>query len=244
MKTIYVDRYKDQYSKNKINRMYNIYLNILKKLPFKIKWIYPSQQLDFLQHKNNSVISSWGKLNDDPYLKEYNNKKIKLGLDIKQNGTYWPLWGYYTSKGKIKIKEGKHRIASIILTNYIGKWDIKRKFLCIIVNEPTLFNENIKNNFNNKLKSPIKIQIPFPNNNSFLENQFFNLYNNIKRHYFLKPTINTIQITTKWQLIRITQIWSIFLRDLFYKYKEKYGEIIKPSPIINNQKEWNDFIKK
>jgi hypothetical protein len=238
---IKINRYNQIFTKKQIGEMYSVYLENLKKTPFKKIWINPLKKFKLNKGNEYFALYQWGDNYGDPYLKEYNNKKIKLALDIKQNGSYWPFGGWYKNNN-IYIKEGKHRFMSILLADHYNKWNLNRKFLCVIVENKDVF-EKTKNDLI-KLQKPITMKIPYIKKMYFLQQKFPSLYNKFYKNKNLKERINKIKVTTKWMAMRSTQIWTIFLRDLFYKYKEKYDEIIKPSSIINNPKEWNNFIKK
>jgi hypothetical protein len=244
IKKIFLNRYNQLFNKEQIYEMYNIYLENLQKTPFKKIWIDPLEIAILDKNKDFTSYYNWKLYFNDPYLKEYNNKKIKLALDIKQNGTYWPFAGWYINNGKIQIKEGQHRFMSILLANHYNKWNLNRKFLCVIVKDKDVFEKDISGIQLTKLDKPITMKIPYTKDMNFFKRKLPSFYNKFYKNKNLKKGINKIKITTKWGSMRSTQIWTIFLRDLFYKYKEEYNEIIKPSPIINNQKKWNNFIKK
>ena len=51
---------------------------------------------------------------DNPYLKHYQNDKIKLAEDILKNGTYFPIFAK-KEKDYVRIYQGNHRIYSLML---------------------------------------------------------------------------------------------------------------------------------
>jgi hypothetical protein len=236
-----MSNYDQVYTKNDLYTMYNIYLNNLKKSPLKKEWVNPLEKFKFIKNSEDKYILNWED-EKNPYLDEYNSEKIKLALDIKQNGIYWHFGGEYQGD-KILLNEGKHRFASILLADHCNKWNLNKKFLCVV--DPIALNKDyIYKVVEKKLDKPITMKIPYVSKRSIFKRKVYNkFYNKIQKRYNLKDGINEIKVVTDWESVRAYQVWAVFLKDLFYKYKEKYNEIIKPSPIINNQEKWNDFIK-
>ena len=56
----------------------------------------------------------WERYISDPYINKYIDKKGDLGVDIIQNGYFWPFV-VYVKNGEYYIREGVHRLYSLNL---------------------------------------------------------------------------------------------------------------------------------
>lgn len=148
-------------------------------------------------------------LNKDSFLYEFNNDKIKLGIDIIENGTFWPLVCCEN-----KIIEGAHRVYSLKLLNQQKK--ITRKFLCLEM--PWNFEEYIQNKIEIITKDNLNESVEYyklTSNNEIIKVQERNSYviheNNFKISCFL-------------------------LNNAIFTINKKYPNFIKPNPIFNDEK--------
>lgn len=86
-----------------VDKMYNKYFIHNFKMMLKYvdyDWVHP------MDVKTNDHMVSW---DNDPYLEKTKNERIKLGLDVLENGNYWP----FTGDWGMNVSEGCHRIWSL-----------------------------------------------------------------------------------------------------------------------------------
>lgn len=226
-------KYRREFSCEDILKMYNDhYIN------FNLKNLYSSRNVEFsfipikyLNIDENINGSPWSIYDGDPFIKEYLDKKINLGLDIIKNGTYWPI--VVTEKfNKLYVQEGNHRVISLKLCSYNGYIDENFEILCIRIPydwENFKIYERIKNPFN------IRFELENRYGSEYLNNEY--IYNAIcqdiinKGGRIIDNYTGQITVYNKIDIAFCIMAYSLFLRDLIYNYQD----IIKPSAIINNK---------
>lgn len=235
------------YSKSIIESLYyNDYLNVLK--CFKQGWVDIKTLIPRPYYK---YTVPWVN-KSDLYLREYADNKVGLALDILENGTYWPLVVCSGENGKIYLTEGFHRVESIKLAIEQGLWTKDTRMLAIYLPSIDLYdyrgNKNVLNKF--KLKYPIKIPVftsgpKTPFRFFYLFEKFGDKAVDLVDKLMDIKGVSRLEITTDswWILFKTYQLYTTELRDMFYRYKEKNKEIIKPNLIINDYDEWYEWYR-
>lgn len=211
----------DYCEEHKLKKFYDYYLENLKRLPYKMVWM-DFEDIPFVEVRDWYIVG-------DKYLKNTINNKIALGLDILENGTYWPIFIIH-EKGKVKLREGMHRLYTIKLLKDKGLWD-NRKIL-------VMTDEIIPREYKEKIYF-----IPHYN---IVNIEFLRRYKNVYKLLF-KQGLKTDDREGEILRIRMKDgylcqaMFSFLLRNAFYDYKEKYGKTFKPSPVINNYNAWVEW---
>lgn len=181
----------------------------------------------------------------DPYLRDINKDKLKLGYSILEIGTQYPLivsrWHEYDEK--IYILEGNHRLTALKELVKIGKISEDFKICCLFLNilhpEWEVKKETMK--FDNDVKYRYIIENHYGDVIFYNNTAFKNAITDIHNHGGVFINDYTIESSTKYAktlFISIKQ-YPIFIRDLIY-YCDKF---IQPSKIINNEEEFNKWIR-
>jgi hypothetical protein len=122
------------YTYDQCLNFYNDYCEFnLPRYPYEVVWLHPSE------------IKLWGTINNwhllkmfDPILEEMKNNKEKFGIDILENGMYWPFM-IRIEDGEYICTDGNHRLEGIKILDEKGKWPKDRKLMCFIQSK-TLFD--------------------------------------------------------------------------------------------------------
>jgi hypothetical protein len=242
---------KIKYSKEDIHYLYNTHIynnikNILDLEYFEFRWLHPRK----IRVRHDQTQKFWDEFVEDKYLMETINNKKKLGLDILENGTYWPLViANRMPHDELFIYEGNHRLYSIQLLVDEGIWPEDKKLLCLEVKRdyfPLKSRRDLA-----KVERKIKQAVPFvvlygDRNNTdeikkILEEKYFNI-DNVK---FYDDRKILLEIEAKYyaDLLFFNQAIPHWMRDILWDYKNRTGEMIKPHKIINDEKEWNNFVE-
>lgn len=117
---------------------------------YKPMWIHPKdlqvrRQKEIEQFKGKAFHLDKG----DPYLTATWNKQFDLGMDLLNNGTYWPFLVHKRPEGYF-VREGNHRIAAIKILLEQGKWPNNRLVFCMVY-EKNVYDPTYK------LKQPVKM---------------------------------------------------------------------------------------
>ena len=172
----------------------------------------------------------WERYISDPYINKYIDKKGDLGVDIIQNGYFWPFV-VYVKNGEYYIREGVHRLYSLNLCINNNIVEDNYKVFCIILDD--------KNISINPFKIYYPIEYKYCKNkiitDKVCDKAYCDTLNNgrIVDVYTGEKTIyhkNDIQFSIN--------SWPAFLRDLIYKYNN-----IKANMLINNEKYFNNWIR-
>lgn len=193
------------YSFNDLKIMYDeLFLDFINKLPFEKKFLNISD-LDIYNKKIEKGI--WDGI--DPFIREYRSKHINLALDILKNGTYCPI----VVIDKNIVREGCHRISSF------------RKMLInkdIYMYSLLVDNKNIIGKHGYQYELPINgvcVNIPI---NKLLKVRYPFLYDRlIKRKSKSKNGLYEVKVKTDWEIYKVYQFYTTFLRDLIYLHRIK-----------------------
>lgn len=151
----------------------------------------------------------------DYFLNYYKKNKINLGKDIIKNGTFWPLFLCDNY-----LMEGFHRVYSLKLLKDIIEFD--KKFLCLNI--------------------PYDLNIYLSNKNLLdledLENPINYYKVDLSGSVILDKTKNSYTI-----FIETLKFSGDFLNNRIFQINKEYPNYIKPNPVFNNEKLFEQFLK-
>lgn len=209
---------------------YSAYIYTLKQAPFSRVFTNPRDIIIDVPEKRKWEEAA----QRDKFLEQYQNNKLELALDIKDNGIYFPFSALQTQNG-LQVVEGMHRIEAIKM--YIdcgGEWN--HDLFTFVV--PNTFYEEV--NFN-----PYNKQIFFPifnienNWHKDLFGKHFQVDSFNKERYELvkrdQPLL--INVYTEQEYITTLFIWHKFLRHIIFKYYDTHNEKIPVSRYLNSNRE-------
>lgn len=228
--------YQRDYSIEQVKLIYNEdYINFnLKNIlhhpeGFEYKWI----SIKDLNLDVDTISFDWNS-SHDPYAKECNNNKLIFAEELINKGTYFPIivtledTGYYVWEGQHRIQALKIAVAhNLISQNY--------ELLCIIVSSGLIasqrLNKKIKQN-NNSIKGRFIIEQKYGSEILINKKYQQQVYDYIKNKGFNIINDYTVEenTTDRVEMYNYLTHYPLFLRDLFFKYKE-----IEPNKIINNK---------
>lgn len=224
-----VENIPDYLTKEKLEKFYNWALYNLKVSPNKLEWIKPSE-LPYIEPRSWVVVG-------DAYLKNSEADNYLLAKDLLDNGTYWSI-NIFVDKNEnnnvsYRLRDGVHRVHLIKMLNKQGLWKDDRKIL--------VKTDELKETYTGE---DIKFAIPSPH---IVTDKF------IQKYQFLYDTVNAKGIKYLDEECEIVEfkhptgylcqvMFSYLLRNAFFEYQSKYGEIIKPSPYINDEAKFNEWI--
>lgn len=151
----------------------------------------------------------------DYFLNYYKKNKINLGKDIIKNGTFWPLFLCDNY-----LMEGFHRVYSLKLLKDIIEFD--KKFLCL--NIPYDLNIYLSNKNLLDLKD--------------LENPINYYKVDLSGSVILDKTKNSYTI-----FMETLKFSGDFLNNRIFQINKEYPNYIKPNPVFNNEKLFEQFLK-
>lgn len=227
---IYYNDYLNCNLKNVLRSNNNIYIDFL--------------SLDKLILDENIMVKNWDGCFQDPFLDEYSFNKIDLGKSILEKGTYFPCMVFLDyDMQHYHVREGNHRIASLKLCQLQGLVPEDFKICCIIL--PRDLNVNIFGNvYNHKLSEPLTARYILEcfwttkviEDEKYLAVVKKNLEES--NHKLLNDYLVEYQIDTYIGLYEAIHAFPLFLRDLFFYYKD-----IKPALIINDESLFKEWLK-
>lgn len=151
----------------------------------------------------------------DYFLNYYKKNKINLGKDIIKNGTFWPLFLCDNY-----LMEGFHRVYSLKLLKDIIEFD--KKFLCLNI--------------------PYDLNIYLSNKNLLdledLENPINYYKVDLSGSVILDKTKNSYTI-----FMETLKFSGDFLNNRIFQINKEYPNYIKPNPVFNNEKLFEQFLK-
>lgn len=151
----------------------------------------------------------------DYFLNYYKKNKINLGKDIIKNGTFWPLFLCNNY-----LMEGFHRVYSLKLLKDITEFD--KKFLCLNI--------------------PYDLNIYLSNKNLLdledLENPINYYRIDLSGSVILDKTKNSYTI-----FMETLKFSGDFLNNRIFQINKEYPNYIKPNPVFNNEKLFEQFLK-
>lgn len=151
----------------------------------------------------------------DYFLNYYKKNKINLGKDIIKNGTFWPLFLCDNY-----LIEGFHRVYSLKLLKDIIEFD--KKFLCLNI--------------------PYDLNIYLSNKNLLdledLENPINYYKVDLSGSVILDKTKNSYTI-----FMETLKFSGDFLNNRIFQINKEYPNYIRPNPIINDEKLFEQFLK-
>lgn len=241
-------KYKRDYTVEQIQSMYtDDYINFnLKNLLLSGNVEYEFIPIKDLNVRNDVAQVSWRDCQDDPFLAEYTEDKINLGLDIVENGTYWPFITSMQDDGNLYVYEGNHRIISLKLCAFNGYIDENFKVFCI--KAPYDWKEFKTARLYEETLTPFDIHFVLENRygSELIVNDF--IYEKVcediinKGGKLVSDYTGEITVYKNIDILFGASVYPLYLRDLIFEYTD----VIKPSSIINNEEEfdgwWNDVL--
>lgn len=215
----------DYCSKENLSMVYDNYLYNLKTCQYQTKWIT-------LEEIEEHHLNGW-KCIGDKYLEDSEHDKNKLALDIYRNGTYFPIFVSRQKEKPYKLRDGAHRLYTMKMLIKQGLWEKNRKILVAT-------DEKVDGY---KAGQEFKFRIPMMVVDEFKENYAI-LYDELKTQ---SPMIYTdhnkyfAEYVTKRLGYLATVCIGLLLRNALFEYRSKNGDIIKPSPIINDYDAWLEW---
>lgn len=219
---------------------------------FNLKNIAVSKVLDVkfvllkdLTLDTNITEVRWDSFFTDPFLKQMGNDKLVLGRDIVKRGTYYPITvsNYQNTDGKTTVLDGKHRVMSLKLLQFMGEIPDDFKMLCIYipedcnnfkegnVNKIIDFSVKTRHIFETKYGSAVINDVLIKNKAMENETSSGGIF---KNDYTIEFETNEVS-----DLIFGIHSYPLWTRDLIFPY----SELIEPSIIINNEEEFLKWIK-
>lgn len=219
------DRIPDYCTKEKLEKFYGYYLKNLKACPYKSKWVT-------LNEIEKREATSWECIGDQ-YLIDSKDDKTKLAMDIYQNGTYFPIFVTVAGDAPYKLRDGIHRIYAMRQLVDMGCWDKERKIL-IVTNEKA---DEPQNNEQPVYYLPLVVKEEFKDNYSLMYKELSD-----------KDQLTYADTEKEFAEFRsgkggylAMSCMSLLLRNAFFEYRQKYGEPISPSPVINDIEMWKKW---
>lgn len=217
---LYHDNYLNFNLKNILTSDNNLYVKFL--------------SLDQLILCEETLSKDWNGCFLDPFLDEYSEDKTELGKSILEKGTYFPCQVFLNYDYETYIvREGNHRIASLKLCQLQGLVPDDFKICCIVLPRD-FFTTKVMNNY--KIAHAFEAQYILEcywGRNVINDKEYNNIVKEeLKKnnHLLLNDYLVQQKITTFKELFGALNLFPLFLRDLFYLYKN-----IKPAEIINNE---------
>ncbi len=226
--------------KSFIENYYNHYIKNLLGSIYKKEWVDPRTLVSIKSpHKNWEALRKV-----DPYLNEHIKKKEGFYLDILENGMYWSFIGYIEN-GVYTVTEGVHRLEAVHYLIKNGLWPEGRKVLFMITPKG-LFGEAEDLRFSEiKLDPEPTLYVPIyknPQTCPRLTLLFANDENKKKLFASKIGDILEVQVDNMFKYRQIYVIFPMILKHMFHDYKTKHGDIIKPSPIVNSEEAYYEFL--
>jgi hypothetical protein len=238
-----------KYSTEDLYFMYNSYINynlrnLLNLSVFEFSWEHPSK----IKNRDFDIEENWViQDNTDMYLRQTEENKVNLGLDILENGTYWPIV-VEVIDGDLYVYEGNHRAFAIKKMVETGDWPEDKKVLCMRVNGDYQRIKARKKVI--KLERPVKQLAPFvtiygdENNKKedrdFIEKNLFKS-DNIEFHSDKKILLKK-EVYDYSSLLFLTQALPHWMRDIIWLNQNDTGTPIKSSRVVNDESLWNRFV--
>lgn len=186
-----------------------------------------------------TLSKDWQTYFSDPFLDEYNNDKLALGKDIITRGTYFPCMVFldYDMQNYL-VREGNHRIASLKLCQAMHLIDDDFEVCCIILPrnlyynmQTILYNHTLQHQFQSRYVLECYWTPEVLVNEKYeqtVKNNLLKTNCKLINNYIVEQTITTCR-----GLFESIHTFPLFLRDLFYLYKD-----INPAKIFNNKEEF------
>lgn len=219
-----IKKVQDYCNKEFLLFVYNCYLYNLKRLSTKTKWIW-------LTEIEDHQLRSWTCIGDK-YLEDSKDDKMKLAMDIYENGTYFPIFLKKELARPYILRDGGHRLRAMRLLVEKGFWDESKKIMVAT-------DEQIETEYNkeNIFLIPLMVTDEFKANYKAVYEEFFqqeNIEYYDENKYFAK-------FRTERFGYLATACISLLLRNAFFEYKTKYGDVIETSPVINEYEAWKEW---
>lgn len=235
-----------KYSKEQVKKMYledYVEFNLKNILThqdkfFKAKFI----SLDKLILREDVMSRNWDTYFQDPYLAESSKDKTLLAQSIMENGTFYPIQVTLNhDQETYMVREGNHRIASLKLGQSYDIVPSDYKILCIII-EPSIFSHNtsmLRGVLSEPLVGRYNID-PIWTTKTLVSTEYYDrVYKSIEQNG--EKLINEYTVESEAKTLhdayQFIYIYPLFLRDLLYMFPE-----VKPSPILNDEKLFNEWI--
>ena len=237
---------KREYTEEQVYKMYNEdYINTNLRNVFKHPQGFESKWLSLDQISLNDKVTAknWTNYFKDPYLNDSADNKLKLAESILEIGTFWPCVVIEDYDGvSYCSREGNHRILSLKLAQLYDMVPDDFKILCIVL--PRKVFNHTGYLYDHKLSEPIigRYNMDAVWGTNYFGNEI--LTEKIKQNILDKgeKIIDSFTIESKGtrvlEMYEFTYIYPLFLRDLLYMNKS-----IKPSPVINNEEVFNNWLK-
>lgn len=210
----------DYCKKDFLEDVYRQYLHNLRVSPYKMYWVKLSQII-------NVELKEWTCIKDK-YLEHSKSNPLILGLDIKRNGTYYPIIADRKEDGYFEVRDGAHRLHSLKLLQEEGALDKEHEILVMT-----------KERHEHRVQGEaIVYHIPMMVVDEFKEN-YKNIYASLEddidyldeKGYFAKFEIHE-------DCYLATVCMSLLMRNAMFEYKSKNKDIIQPAECINSKAAW------
>jgi hypothetical protein len=238
------EKFKSDISLKETQICYDYYFISLKNIinhkdnPLEYKWLHPTE----ISFSNNSIATNWNFEFDpakDPFCADVNENKILLGLDVLKQGNYFP-YVCHKNNDKYYVGEGRHRVVSLQMLDYLDMLPKDYKVLCFIYPESKILNSNLSipllyYNFSEATYG----DYVRPNRKEY---NLDLVYNDLNKNngYFLNNNILVAKNSSNFdEIFYGIRKYPGNLRDNLYKYKDS----IKPNLCINDKKEFEKWLK-
>ncbi len=171
----------------------------------------------------------------DKYLKSTADNKLVLAYDIYENGTYWPLLvkRIIGKENRYELRDGVHRFYCMRKLIELGIWSSDKRVLVITDDLQQDYDCEIIRDFT----VPCMVNDSFKDVFSFIYAEF----DKCESIDYVDDNQYFAYFRTKEASMRFVSCYSILLRNAFYDYKQENGYAYPTSPIINDERCWNDW---
>jgi hypothetical protein len=198
---------------------YSLYLENLRKLPYGMKWA----SLDEIWPVD---AGDW-EISDSGIVGSIDVGQTETAPDLPETGTYWPLFVIQETNG-YRLRDEGYRVQAYRELAAEGKWNKK----LLVVTDKPVGDGTLKR---------ITYTIPAPR---ILTDGFkiprFAVYNNKPATAESQDNPYVVPYESE-DGYSVAMVWSHLLQFAFFEYGERTGELIKPSPVINDVEAWKKW---
>jgi hypothetical protein len=206
----------------KLRKFYNMYLYNLKASPYRTAWV----SLDDIMEIE---IRQWDVIKDR-FLTDTKDDPLKLAIDIRARGTYWPIFVFVEPDGKYRIRDGAHRVWSLKRLKEAGEWPAEKKVL--------VCTDQLVNGYTEGQE--IHFGLPAPVVPEFIELYKTMYYRaQVNGHYQYLDDEHEVIIYRCHDTGYLTfTCLSLLLRNAIFDYQAQTGEVFWPHKAFNYPEYW------
>jgi hypothetical protein len=240
---------KDKYTKKELEILYNdVYLYNLKQILLSGYSTYSWRDIDEYDEIYGTLVDDFTNSDHNSFLKNMADRTL-IGKEIMDIGLYAPIFASERALHKrLVVDGGKHRITSAKILSSIGEWD-NRKILTIETKEVNVVRlKDAQKEWQEKLKEPLIMRMPMSlffsaeyetYDPSFVDEKLGSINGKRLENDIVEFPLDDLPYC--YRCLLLTGYW---ITEMFYAYRTMTGKNIKPSPVINDQKAFELWLKK